>query len=133
LTTVTRLDQNMQKAQAYLDKIDEARYSWWTGGHVPDGAPAWAKNGPPPQPADVRGTSCFCAGVTNLARRAVGLDIPTLGNPNYDGGVVAYFGSTDAAPPGLSPAGLLRSTRQAAPVRPRRSAATLDPHRAQVP
>jgi hypothetical protein len=54
LTTVTRLDQNMQKAQAYLDKIDEARYSWWTGGHVPDGAgdgrsrvPAVASSGHP--------------------------------------------------------------------------------------
>jgi hypothetical protein len=99
VTTVTTLDQNIQKAEAYLDKIVGTRYSWWTGGKVPDGPPAWARNGPPPPPADVKGTSCFCAGVTNLARRAVGLDIPTLGNPNYDGGVVAYFGSTDAAPP----------------------------------
>jgi len=98
MTTVTRLEENEQKALAYLDGIVDARYSWWTGGHVPDGAPAWARNGPPPQPADVRGTSCFCAGVANLARRVVGLEVPTLGNSNYDGGVVAYFGSTEAAP-----------------------------------
>ncbi len=99
MTTLTKLDQNIQRAEAYLDKIVGTPYSWWTGGKVPDGAPAWAKNGPPPPAADVRGTSCFCAGVTNLARRAVGLEIPTLGNQDYDGGVVAYFGSTDAAPP----------------------------------
>jgi putative chitinase len=98
LTIVTKLDQSIEKAEAYLNKIIGSPYSWWTGGTVPDGAPAWAKNGPPPPPANVKGTSCFCAGVTNLARRAVGLEIPTLGNPNYDGGVVAYFGSTDAAP-----------------------------------
>jgi hypothetical protein len=84
LTTVTELDQNVQKAGAYLDKIVETRYSWWTGGTVPDGAPAWARNGPPLQPADVKGTSCVCAGVANLARRAVGLDIPTLGNPKEE-------------------------------------------------
>jgi predicted chitinase len=99
LTTVTGLDQNVQRAQEYLEKVIGARYSWWTGGGVPDGPPAWARNGPPPQPANVKGTSCFCAGVANLARRAVGLEIPTLGNPNYDGGVVAYFGCTGAAPP----------------------------------
>ncbi len=97
--TLTRLEANVQKAQEYLDKLVGAPYSWWTGGKVPDGAPAWARNGEPPSAADVRGTSCFCAGVANLARRAVGLQIPTLGNQDYDGGVVAYFGATDAAPP----------------------------------
>ena len=98
---MTKLEENERKALAYLDEIVGARYSWWTGGKVPDGAPAWAKNGPPPPPADVRGTSCFCAGVTNLARRAVGLEIPHLGNRDYDGGVVAYLGSTAAAPRGF--------------------------------
>lgn len=98
MTTVTRLERNIETAEAYLDKIIGTPYSWWTGGTVPDGAPAWARNGEPPQPANVKGTSCFCAGVTNLARRAVGLEIPTLGNQNFDGGIVAYFGATEAAP-----------------------------------
>ena len=98
MATVTKLDQNIEKVEDYLNKILGTPYSWWTGGAVPDGAPAWAKNGEAPQHANVRGTSCFCAGVANLARRVVGLEIPTLGNPNYDGGVVAYFGSTSAAP-----------------------------------
>lgn len=92
------IEENQQKAQEYLDKLIGTPYSWWTGGKVPDGAPAWARNGKVPPAADVRGTSCFCAGVANLARRAVDLEIPTLGNADYDGGVVAYFGATDAAP-----------------------------------
>lgn len=98
---MTKLERNIETAQEYLEKIIGTRYSWWTGGAVPDGAPAWARNGEPPSPANVKGTSCFCAGVTNLARRAVGLEIPTLGNPNYDGGIVAYFGATEAAPAGF--------------------------------
>ena len=95
------LEENQQKAQEYLYKLIGTPYSWWTGGKVPDGAPAWARNGQVPPAADVKGTSCFCAGVANLARRAADLEIPTLGNPDYDGGVVAYFGATDAAPAGF--------------------------------
>lgn len=94
-----RLEQNKKKAWEYLSKIVGTPYDWWTGGIVPSRAPAWGKNGPPPPAAEVRSTSCFCAGVPNLARRAVGLEIPHLGNENYDGGVVAYFGSTAAAAP----------------------------------
>ena len=99
MTTMTRLDRNIQEAEAYLNKILGTRYELWTGGIVPPGPPAWGRNGEPPDPAEVRRTSCFCAGVTNLARRAVGLEIPTLGNENFDGGVVAYFGATGPAPP----------------------------------
>ncbi len=94
-----RLEQNQKRAWEYLSKIVGTRYAWWTGGIVPSRAPAWATNGPPPPAAEIRRTSCFCAGVTNLARRAVGLEVPHLGNENYDGGVVAYFGSTEAASP----------------------------------
>jgi putative chitinase len=98
LTTVTKLDQNIEKAEEYLEKIVGTHYKLWTGGIVPSGPPAWGRNGPPPDPDEVQRTSCFCAGVTNLARRAVGLPIPTLGNENFDGGVVAYFGATGPAP-----------------------------------
>ena len=94
-----RLEQNKKKAWEYVSKIVGTPYAWWTGGVVPSRAPAWGTNGPPPPAAEVRSTSCFCAGVSNLARRAVGLEIPHLGNENYDGGVVAYFGSTAAAAP----------------------------------
>ncbi len=97
LTTVTKLERNIDEAREYLDKILGTRYTWWKSGNVPDRGPAWAKNGPAPSPAEVKDEGCFCAGVATLARRAVGLPVPTLGNPRYDGGVVAYFGSTNAA------------------------------------
>ena len=99
MTTVTKLERAQDEAWEYLRQIVGARYELWTGGPVPAGAPAWGRNGRPPEPAEVRRTSCFCAGVTNLARRAVDLPIPTLGNENFDGGVVAYFGAADPAPP----------------------------------
>ena len=97
MTTVTKLERAQEEAWAYLRQIIGARYELWTGGPVPAGPPAWGRNGRPPEPAEVRRTSCFCAGVTNLARRAVDLPIPTLGNENFDGGVVAYFGAADPA------------------------------------
>jgi putative chitinase len=99
LITATKLEQNKKQAWEYLSKIIGTRYTWWKSGIVPERGPAWGKNGPPPSPAEVKKEGCFCAGVGNLARRAVDLPIPTLGNANYDGGVVAYFGSTNAAPP----------------------------------
>ncbi|MDQ3236518.1 MAG: hypothetical protein M3Q54_03140 [Actinomycetota bacterium] len=99
MPTVTKLEQNEKKAQDYLNKILGTRYTWWRSGIVPERGPAWGRNGAPPSPAEVKAEGCFCAGVATLARRAVGLPVPTLGNANYDGGVVAYFGSTNAAPP----------------------------------
>jgi putative chitinase len=102
LTTMTRLERNQEETLEYLNKIVGTPYGLWTGGSVPSKAPAWAIDGPPPPASEVRGSSCFCAGVTNLARRAVGLKIPTLGNKNFDGGIVAYFGARDPAPPAWS-------------------------------
>ena len=98
MTTVTKLEQNIAEAREYLNKILGTRYEWWTSGVVPARGPAWARDGVPPPPAEVRQEGCFCAGVPTLARRAVGLPVPTLGNENYDGGIVAYFGSADGAP-----------------------------------
>jgi len=99
LPTVTKLEQNEKKAWDYLSKVVGTRYTWWRSGIVPARGPAWGTNGPPPSPAEIKAEGCFCAGVATLARRAVGLPVPTLGNEDYDGGVVAYFGSTNAAPP----------------------------------
>ncbi len=99
----TRLEQNEKKAWEYLSKIVGTPYARWMGGIVPSRAPIWRINGEPPPAAAVRGKSCFCAGVSNLTRRAVGLEIPHLNNENYDGGVVARFGTTDAASPESPP------------------------------
>lgn len=99
MATMTKLERNEKKVEDYLNKILGTRYTWWRSGIVPARGPAWGTNGDPPSPAEIKAEGCFCAGVANLARRAVGLPIPTLGNENYDGGVVAYFGSTNAAPP----------------------------------
>lgn len=99
MTTTTKLEQNQEQAREYLNKILGTRYTWWKSGHVPERGPAWAKNGPPPSPAEIREEGCFCAGVPTLARRVLGLPVPTLGNPNYDGGICAYFGSASSAAP----------------------------------
>ena len=64
---------------AYVSALDGATPSgWWTGGAIPPGAPAWAENAPPPPVGDVTNTSCFCAGVPTLMRRAVGAPVPCL-------------------------------------------------------
>lgn len=97
MTTVTKLERNIDEAREYIDKIIGTRYTWWKSGPVPDRGPAWARNGVPPSPAEVRKEGCFCAGVPTLARRAVGLPVPTLGNQLYDGGICAYFGSANDA------------------------------------
>jgi len=59
-------------------------------GPVPDRGPAWAENALPPSPEEVIAEGCFCAGVPNLLLRAVGQEIPTLGDELYDGGCLAY-------------------------------------------
>ena len=47
-------------------------YEWDETGAVGAGAPFWAANAPPPAPSAVRGSSCLCAGLTNLIMRAAG-------------------------------------------------------------
>lgn len=84
-----RLEENKKRVWEYPSKNVGTPYGWWTGGIVPSRAPARGTNGPPPSAAEVRRSSCFCAGVSNLARRAVALEIPHPGNENYDRG--AYF------------------------------------------
>jgi len=81
----------VSQAIDYGLSIVGAPYRWWTEGPVPDGSPAWAENGAPPPPEQVIAEGCFCAGVTNLMLRAVGKEIPTLGDPNWDGGTYAYY------------------------------------------
>lgn len=85
------LDPAVEKALSYVEAMVGAEYGWWLSGPVPSKAPAWAENGPPPNPAEVKGTSCFCAGIPNLMLRAVGKSIPDSGaGPDWDGGTYAY-------------------------------------------
>jgi hypothetical protein len=63
-------------ALAYAEQLIGTPYGWWTGGASPLRAPAWSEQGPPPLVAEVREATCFCAGVTNLMRREVGLEVP---------------------------------------------------------
>ena len=79
-----------RKAIDYGLSIVGAPYVWWMDGPVPDRSPAWAENAPPPPPEEVINEGCFCAGVPNLMLRAVGRELPTLGNELYDGGCLAY-------------------------------------------
>ena len=82
---------NAEKGLAYVRQIVGAPYGWWRSGPVSDNAPAWAKNDTPPDPAEVRRTSCMCSGVPNLMLREVGKKIPDSGaGPFWDGGAYAY-------------------------------------------
>ncbi len=87
-------ERTIERALDYMLALQGTPYGLWLSGKVPDEEPARAKNGEPPPVGYVKARRCFCAGVTNLGRRAVGLEVPTLGDPNYDGGIVAYIGST---------------------------------------
>jgi len=71
--------------------IGRADYRWWTSGIVPDGAPAYAVNAPPPPIETVIRNGLFCAALPNLMLRVVGKRIPTRGNALYDGGIAAYW------------------------------------------
>ena len=83
---------NLDTALEYAEQILGAPYGWWIDGPVPDGAPAWATNAPPPHPSEVNASSCFCAGVPNLMLRSVGKVVPYThwGEELWDGGCLAY-------------------------------------------
>lgn len=81
-----------------MQLLDHMPYEVWVSGNVPDGPMAWAANRPLPSVADMRGKTCACMGVTNIYRRAAGKIVPTRGNPNFDGGVAAYWYSPASFP-----------------------------------
>lgn len=70
------------------------QYTWWIGGPVPDGAPAYAVNRDVPDINAVIRDGMFCAAVPNLIRRVNHKIVPTNGNALYDGGIGAYFGDS---------------------------------------
>jgi predicted chitinase len=65
------------------------KYWVWKSGIVPDGEGAYAVNRPLPDRSQIG--RMFCAAVPNVFRRAAGKIIPTRGNPDFDGGIAAYF------------------------------------------
>lgn len=79
---------NTERAIAYGLKLVGAPYSWWHGGALGEGPPAWAVDDPAPNPSLVREKGVFCAGVVNLMLRSIGRPIPK--NPPYNGGTGAY-------------------------------------------
>ena len=88
-----------------MSLVGKTRYGWWTGGPIPLGPPAWSRDGPPPDAAGVRATSCFCAGLPNLMLRAVHRAVPcercpasmTPGAVHFCGGTGAYGRNFSAA------------------------------------
>jgi GH25 family lysozyme M1 (1,4-beta-N-acetylmuramidase) len=83
---------NFARGFKYVMQLNNHMKYWvWTGGNVPEGEGAYAANKPLPPVYQLKGKRIFCAGVPNLFRRAVGKSIPTRGNPNFDGGIAAYF------------------------------------------
>jgi hypothetical protein len=83
---------NFAKGFEYtLELNDRMRYWVWVSGNVPDGEGAYAVNRPLPPVNQLKGQRIFCAGVTNLYRRAARKIIPTRGNANFDGGIAAYW------------------------------------------
>lgn len=83
---------NFARGFKYVMQLNNRMKYWvWSSGPVPDGEGAYAANKPLPPVDQLKGQRIFCAGVPNLFRRAAGKSIPTRGNPNFDGGVAAYF------------------------------------------
>jgi GH25 family lysozyme M1 (1,4-beta-N-acetylmuramidase) len=83
---------NFARGFKYVMQLNNHMKYWvWSSGPVPDGEGAYAVNKPLPPVGQLKGKRMFCAGVPNLFRRAAGETIPTRGNPDFDGGVAAYF------------------------------------------
>jgi hypothetical protein len=81
--------QLLERALGYGQALIGTPYGWWLGGAIPQGAPMFASNTAPPDPAEVLGESVNCAGLTNLMMRAAGVQIPQ--HPDaIAGGTLAY-------------------------------------------
>jgi lysophospholipase L1-like esterase len=83
-------NDGMEAALTWATLLVGTPYGWWTGGPIPNGAPAWAADGPPPPLGAIKGTSCFCAGIPNLMLRHAGLPVPCEAHNEYCGGTGAY-------------------------------------------
>lgn len=79
-----------------LPLVGTMPYEIWVSGNVPDGPMAWAANRPLPPLRDMAGKTSACMMVGNIIRRGARKIVPTRGNPNFDGGVAAYWYSPAA-------------------------------------
>jgi hypothetical protein len=87
--TETTTGERLATALTYGEAVVGTPYGWWLGGPIPQGAPMFASNVPPPDPADVRAETVNCAGLTNLMMRAAEVKIPQ--HPDaIAGGTYAY-------------------------------------------
>jgi len=89
------LNYNLKKSESKLHEILEygksligVPYEWWIRGVIPETAPMFAKDEPPPKRLEI--TTCNCAGFVNLLLRFAGKKIP---NHRYTGmgGTLAYW------------------------------------------
>jgi hypothetical protein len=91
----------LYKFMRYIEPaVGRADYWVWKGGVVPDGPGAYAFNGPVPDISVVIEHGLFCAAVPNLALRCEGKRVPFrpgFPDPNFDGGIAAYFTGTFGA------------------------------------
>src|ERR1700722_1070727 len=78
----------MEAAITYGMSLIGAPYAWWFSGQLGEGAPAWASDEVVPPSELVHQRGVFCAGVTNLMLRSIGLPVPK--NSPYNGGTQAY-------------------------------------------
>jgi hypothetical protein len=74
-----------------IPAIGHCPYWVWESGIIPDGPGAYATSARAPSIEFVKFRPMFCAGLTNLMLRRVGKRVPTKGDPNYDGGIAAYW------------------------------------------
>jgi hypothetical protein len=62
-------------------------YKYWYNGDLSDNAPSWNGSGKPNIDI-VKKEGLFCAGLTNIMLRSIGLDVPKF--PPYNGGTYSY-------------------------------------------
>lgn len=93
--TVKR-DTHAYKGTVFFEGlVNRAQYWVWRGGIVPSEFGAYATNEKPNRQRlreMILTHGLFCAAVPTIYRRLVGLEVPSKGFPEYDGGIYAYFG-----------------------------------------
>lgn len=80
---------NVDLALAYGLAAVGTPYGWWYEGPLPEQAPMWTAEGPPPPIELVRGESANCTGLTNLMLRAIGRALPRT-EAGGTGGTFSY-------------------------------------------
>ena len=74
--TIKNKKSNIKKALKYAKKFDGMKYSVTETPPTRDGPPFWISNSPPPPIDYIKKYGSCCAGLINLMRRYVGLEVP---------------------------------------------------------